>query len=128
MINMKKSISTLSQEINMTVASSSQLTMFNVLNEIESNTKLLNIWRSYTIRDNVKDSIVYFDTYIVESTDWWENISAKIYGTVNYWWTIALVNNVTNPFEELIVGKKIRYLKPKYLYQLLKEVKAQSIL
>lgn len=125
---MEKSTSTISQEINMTVASSSQLSMFNVLNEIESNIKLLNIWRSYTIRDNVKDSIVYFDTYIVESTDWWENISAKIYGTVNYWWTIALVNNVTNPFEELIVGKKIRYLKPKYLYQLLKEVKAQSIL
>lgn len=125
---MEKSTSTLSQEINMTVASSSQLSMFNVLSEIESNTKILNIWRSYTIRDNVKDSIVYFDTYVVESSDWWENISAKIYGTVNYWWTIALVNNITNPFEELIVGQKIRYLKPKYLYQLLKEVKAQSIL
>lgn len=125
---MEKSTSTLSQEINMTVAASSQLTMFNVLNEIESNTKLLNIWRSYTIRDGVKDSIVYFDTYVVESSDWWENISARIYGTVNYWWTIALVNNITNPFEELITGQQIRYLKPKYLYQLLKEVKVQSIL
>lgn len=125
---MEKSTLSLSQELNKNIAASSQLTMFNVLNEIESNTKLLNIWRSYTIRDNVKDSIVYFDTYIVESTDWWENISAKIYGTVNYWWTIALVNNVTNPFEELIIGSQIRYLKPKYLYQLLKEVKAQSIL
>lgn len=125
---MEKSTYSLSQEINNDVAASSQLTMFNVLNEIESNTKLLNIWRSYTIRDNLKDSIVYFDTYVVESTDWWENISAKIYGTVNYWWTIALVNNVTNPFEELITGAQIRYLKPKYLYQLLKEVKAQSIL
>lgn len=125
---MEKSTSTLSQEINMTVAASSQLTMFNVLNEIESNVKLLNIWRSYTIRNGVKDSIVYFDTYVVESSDWWENISARIYGTVNYWWTIALVNNITNPFEELIIGQQIRYLKPKYLYQLLKEVKAQSIL
>jgi len=125
---MEKSTSTLSQEINMTVAASSQLTMFNVLSEIESNTKLLNIWRSYTIRNGVKDSIVYFDTYVVESSDWWENISARIYGTVNYWWTIALVNNITNPFEELITGQQIRYLKPKYLYQLLKEVKVQSIL
>lgn len=125
---MEKSTYSLSQEINNDVAASSQLTMFNVLSEIESNTKLLNIWRSYTIRDNLKDSIVYFDTYVVESTDWWENISAKIYGTVNYWWTIALVNNITNPFEELITGTQIRYLKPRYLYQLLKEVKAQSIL
>jgi len=125
---MEKSTSTLSQEINMTVAASSQLTMFNVLSEIESNTKLLNIWRSYTIRNGVKDSIVYFDTYVVESSDWWENISARIYGTVNYWWTIALVNNITNPFDELITGQQIRYLKPKYLYQLLKEVKVQSIL
>ena len=124
----KVTTSTLSQQINKTVYSSSQLSMFNVLKELETNTKLLNIWRSYTIRPNVKNSIVYFDLYTVESTDWWENISAKIYGTVTYWWTIALVNNVINPFEELVAGTQIRYLKPKYLYQLIKEVKVQSIL
>lgn len=125
---MEKSEKSLSQEIGVSVSASSQLSMFNVLKELESNDKLLNIWRSYSIRNNVKDSIVFFDTYIVESSDWWENISARIYGTVSYWWTIALVNDIINPFEELIVGKKIRYLKPKYLYQLLKEIKAQSIL
>ena len=34
------------------------------------------------------------------------------------------MNNITNPFEELKVGTQIAVLKKKYLYQLLKEIKA----
>jgi len=31
-------------------------------------------------------------------------ISYNCYGTVRYWWIICYVNDVFNPFEELVVG------------------------
>lgn len=121
---MQKTGLTVQKELGKNVFSSSQLSMFNVLYDIENNQKLLNIWKSYTIRDNIKESISYYDTYIVQNSDWWDNIAYKVYGDVSYWWTICLMNNIINPFEELKVGSQILVLKKKYLYQLLKEIKA----
>jgi hypothetical protein len=31
-------------------------------------------------------------------------ISYKCYGSVDYWWIILLVNNITNPFTDLVEG------------------------
>ena len=121
---MQKTNTTIQKETGKNIFTSSQLSMFNILHELENDVKLLNIWKSYTIRDNIKESISYYDTYIVQHSDWWDNIAYKVYGDVTYWWTIALMNNITNPFEELKVGTQIAVLKKKYLYQLLKEIKA----
>lgn len=35
-------------------------------------------------------------------------ISSTIYGTVNLWWIIAIVNDISNPFEEAESGKMLR--------------------
>jgi len=31
-------------------------------------------------------------------------ISYKVYGTIDFWWIILLVNNIDNPFKDLVVG------------------------
>jgi hypothetical protein len=81
-----------------------------------------NIWNSYVLTDEILNS-TFFDTYEVDDNDWWENISFKVYGTPYLWWTIALTNNITNPFEEIKPGDLIYLLRPQYIYQMLKEIK-----
>lgn len=36
-------------------------------------------------------------------------ISFDIYGTSKWWWLIAIYNEITDPFEEVTVGKTLRY-------------------
>ena len=99
----------------------SQLKLFNIFNDYDD-TKFMNIFKSYSVDDNVKTNIVYYDTYEVGHDEWWENISNKIYGTPYLWWVIALINNVSNPFEELEVGDSIKILKSDLLYILMKDI------
>ena len=99
----------------------SQLKLFNIFNDYDD-TKFMNIFKSYSVDDNVKTNIVYYDTYEVGHDEWWENISNKIYGTPYLWWVIALINNVSNPFEELEVGDSIKILKSDFLYILMKDI------
>tara|TARA_R110002012_G_scaffold313996_3_gene526289 strand:+ start:1044 stop:1334 length:291 start_codon:yes stop_codon:yes gene_type:complete len=35
-------------------------------------------------------------------------ISYSLYGTTSNWWIICVVNDIFDPFEELIAGKKIK--------------------
>ena len=125
---MEKTNTTLSQETGKQIFSSSQLSMFNVLKDFDTDAKLLNIWKSFSLRNSITESIIYYDMYVVEHIDWWDAISYKVYGESTYWWTIALVNNIVNPFEELYPGAHLKILKVQYMYQLVKEIKALSIL
>lgn len=49
------------------------------------------------------------DYYLVNDTDLMrpDMISYKMYGTVNYWWIICLVNNIFDPFNDLYVGQQL---------------------
>lgn len=100
----------------------SQLKLFDILKDIEDNEFLLNIFKSYTISDNVNAS-VHFELHEIDNNEWWDDISFKYYGTPNLWWVIALMNDVINPFEYLEEGRVLQILKLDYIYQLLKEIK-----
>lgn len=119
---------TISNAANIDIANTSILNSFNLLKDISDGTLLVNIWRNYAIEKNITNSVIYYDTYIVEASDWWDLISYKTYGDVKYWWLIALVNGIHNPFEELTEGMSLKILKISYIYQLLKEIKAQAVL
>lgn len=101
----------------------SHLKLFNILRDVDE-TKLLNVWRSFTFNDEVIYNTPYYETYEVENDDWWDNIAYKFYGTPNLWWVVSMMNNVVNPFEELEIGSNIKILREQYLYQLLKEIRS----
>ena len=104
----------------------SQLNAYCVLTSLEDSNKILNLWRNYTIRNDITESVIYYDLYTVQASDWWDNIASHVYGSVHYWWTLCLMNNIINPFEELIPGMRLKVLKRRHLFQLLKEVKAMA--
>lgn len=89
------------KETGKTIKNTSFLQMFDVLKDNSNNTKMLNIWKSYKILHS-EDLLCYFELYVVKENDWFENISYEKYETTDYWWVIAMFNQIENPFETLI--------------------------
>jgi hypothetical protein len=103
------------------LSSASYLNLFNLLEDTDK-TRYMNIWRSFTINEDVTQATIFYETHEVDNDDWWDNISYYYYGTPKLWWVVAMMNSVMNPFEELEVGTNIKILREEYIYQLLKEM------
>ena len=107
------------------LSSVSQLNLFNILQD-ENLNKLLNIWRTYSINDQLINDTTYYDFLEVDNTCFWDNISYQVYKTPYLWWVLCMTNSIYNPFEDLNPGDLIKILREKYLYQLFKELKEIS--
>lgn len=94
------------------------LRLFNVLLDEDRETKFLNIFRSYIANEDIYSDISFFETYEVSNGEYWDNVSYNLYNTPFLWWVIALLNNITNPFEELKDGDQLNVLREDYIYQL----------
>lgn len=127
-MTLNQQTTSIAEATNKDISNISLLSMFNLLKDISDSTLLINIWRNYSIQSSITNSIIYYDTYIIESGDWWDLIAYKVYGDSRYWWIIAITNEIHNPFEELIEGSTLKILKISFVYQLLKEIKTQAIL
>ena len=102
----------------------SQLRLYDILLDVDRETKFLNIFKNYSINDDVLTDVNFFDTYEVEGEGeaWLDNISFDVYGTPLLWWVVALFNNISNPFEELEPGSNLNVLRPSQLYTLFKDI------
>ena len=100
----------------------SQLKLFNILRDTVDDEKFLNIFRAYSINSSILADTTFYTTYQVGHDEWWDNISYALYGTPRLWWVLALMNDVVNPFEELVEGTNIKVLRAEYLYTLFKEL------
>ena len=98
------------------------LRLFNTLLDSDRETKFLNIFRSYVINEDTLSDISFFETYEVSNGSQWDNVSYDLYQTPFLWWVIALLNNVTNPFEELNEGDQLTVLRDDYVYQLTSDI------
>lgn len=106
------------------LGNSSQLKLFNILDDVSNNTYYLNIFRSYVLTASRLNDSSFYDLYEVDHNEWMDGISTKVYGTPNLWWVIAIVNGIVNPFEDIYPSKTLRILKNSYIYNILKEVKS----
>lgn len=98
------------------------LRLFNTLLDEDRETKFLNIFRSYIIDEDSLRDISFFESYEVSNGEYWDNVSYNLYRTPYLWWVIALLNNITNPFEELEDGQELNVLRDDYVYQLISDL------
>lgn len=108
-------------EVGRRLRNTSQLKLFNILKDTDGD-KFMNIFRSFSLNEDILADAATFDTYEVSNDDWWENIAYEYYGNEYLWWIVALVNEVVNPFEELVEGDNIRILREEYLYVLFTDI------
>lgn len=94
------------------------LRLFNTLLDEDRETKFLNIFRSYVVNEDISSDISFFETYEASNGEYWDNVSYNLYETPYLWWVIALLNNISNPFEELEAGDQLNVLRDDYVYQL----------
>ncbi len=90
------------------LSNSTEVNLFPIMVDFSSNEYFLNIFRVYTINEAVQNSVLFYVTHEVDSTDWLDTISMKYYGIPNLWWVIALVNGFNNPFEDLEPGTNLK--------------------
>lgn len=138
--NVVKTNTSFQDETGIALDSSSQLKMFNILKDLSARKKsyteaslttpstsyeietFLNIWRSADVNSKLVNNTLAYNKYIQNIDENWDNIATKYYENDGLWWTIALTNNITNPFEEGQVDGTLKILKSGYLFQLLKDV------
>lgn len=97
------------------ISNTSYMRLYNILLDTDRETNFMNIFKSVTINEDAQTDILAYDTYEVSEGEFWDNISYQVYGTPFLWWVIALMNDVSNPFEELEAGINIKILKTQNL-------------
>lgn len=88
--------------------------------KLETNQYYYNLLRAITLPDEIdNDKLVY---YPVRSKLPWTMISYNIYGNVELWWTICLVNKISNPVLTPDAGTVIKAISPDYMKTVLAEI------
>lgn len=81
------------------------------------NVKLVtNLLRRVKVRSKVRDNISLFDKFDLDIGDTPESVSYKVYGTVDYYWVILLMNDVKDRYYDwpLNLQDFEAYVKEKY--------------
>jgi len=94
---------------------------FNVINLGEKSYFNINKTIIFENIDNMPTS--YYSSYVIKDGDNWTGISFKFYKTIKLWWLICKVNNIKNPFTELIPGKVIKILDKSIIDNILGSLK-----
>ena len=103
---------------------SSRINAYNILEITQTNQYFLNIFKHFELSNQVKNDDNYFTKYVCLDTEWWDNISYEHYQTSYYWYILAELNDVVNPFESLYEGKIVKVLKPSYFYYIFRDFKS----
>lgn len=61
-------------------------------------TNIADLWTSWQFSQELKDKVDSYSEVIVTEEDSWYSISEELYGRRDYWWIIALYNDVEDPF------------------------------
>jgi len=83
----------------------------------DGNVKLVtNILRRIKVRDKVRDNLSLFDNYDLDIGDTPESVSYKVYGSVDYYWVILLMNNIKDRYYDWPLSYQAfeSYVKDKY--------------
>ena len=83
-----------------------------------NNPKLVtNILKRVKVRDGIKNDVSMFDKYQVKFGESPEIVSYRLYDTVDYYWTILLMNNIRDRFYEWPLSEQQfeEYVNAKYI-------------
>jgi hypothetical protein len=85
-----------------------------------------NLLKKINILTNTNDiDPVYFITYNMDVDIPWVVLSYKIYGTLNLWWLLCLVNNIQDATKNPELGSKVKAIKPQYVNTIISQINTQ---
>lgn len=78
-----------------------------------------NLLNKVVFPDNISDE--YVDTIILQSDKPWTTLSYELYGTINLWWTVYLLNKPDYIFKAK-AATKYKYIKPGAMGAVLQQI------
>jgi hypothetical protein len=91
----------------------SMLNMFNILKD-ENDVYFMNIFKDVRIDDDILNNQMYLSGITIVDP-WWENISYSYYGSIYSWWMLCIMNNILNPFEDIVEAGTLTVLPKNFL-------------
>lgn len=75
-----------------------------------------DIFRRIKLKNKIRDNLVILDKYDLTDGEKPEDVAFKIYGSVDYYWVVLLVNNVVDRYYDWPMGFQEfeEYVKDKY--------------
>ena len=92
-----------------------------------------DFWNAYQVTNEFKSQTENFDTYLLGDGERWDLIAGQMYNDRSLWWTIAIFNDVEDPFSiyfDMDIDsslKKIRLMRPESLIIFLNEVRDRAV-
>jgi hypothetical protein len=86
----------------------------------EQNQYYYNLLQSIYISDDIDDTKIFNLT--VKQNLPWTAISYNVYGNIELWWLILLVNKIYNPIKEPAQGMVLKLIKPEFVPDILREI------
>jgi len=91
----------------------------NVLDTDITNLYFYNLLNKVIFPENISDEIV--DTITLQNDLPWTTLSYKLYGTINLWWTVYLLNKPDYIFKAK-AATEYKYIKPGALGAVLQQI------
>ena len=85
-----------------------------------------NLLKKINILTNTTDvDPSFFITYNIDVDVPWVLLSYKIYGILNLWWLICLVNNIQDATKNPALGTQIKAIKPQFVGSIVNQINIQ---
>ena len=73
---------------------------YSLSNKQPAVTTVKNLFTKYDIVIDYKKNIEVILAYNIKENETLEQVSYKVYETIDYWWIVAIFNDITNPFTD----------------------------
>ena len=85
-----------------------------------------NLLKKINILTNTNDvDPTFFINYNVDVDIPWVVMSYKVYGTLNLWWLLCLVNNIQDATKNPTLGSQIKAIKPEFVGTIVNQINTQ---
>lgn len=82
-----------------------------------------NLFNTIKIDGEIDSSL--YDEYYFGANDDFYSLAYKFYNDIRLYWTILIANNIINPFDDELIGQKIKILKANVISEILKQIKSK---
>lgn len=96
--------------------------VFKLLKDSDNSYYFYNINNKVMIPDNLDDSV--YNTIAISCNTAWTTLSYRLYGTMDLWWLIFIVNRPKDIFLARS-GETYKYIKPSYIDAVLSNIEQQ---
>ena len=91
----------------------------NLIDTKGTDVHFYNLLNKVVFPDDISDD--YVDTIILQGDKPWTTLSYQLYGTINLWWTVYLLNKPDYIFKAL-AATEYKYIKPGAMKAVLQQI------